>query len=238
MIPTVPLFIAVLFIVITIIALVLFYRIIKNSSDRTTQKKAKPIVIGIILWLIIQGVLAFTGVYASQLGSTPPMLFRFGFLPVLLLFLYLFISKNGRAFLDTLPLKQLAYLNVIRFPIEIGLYLIYLYGAIPRLMTFEGGNLDILSGLSAPVIVYLMFTKQTLKPKLFLLWHFICLALLANIVTRALLSAPFPFQQLAFDQPNIAILHFPFIWLPTFMVMAVLFGHLTSIRKLLLKRLS
>jgi hypothetical protein len=236
MIPTIPLFITLFFVLITIGALRLFYKVIKNAADPLVQKKATPILIGIILWLIIQGGLALSGVYASHLEVLPPALFRFGFLPVLLLFLYLFISKRGRIFLDTLPLKQLAFMNVIRLPIEIGLYLVYLYGAIPKLMTFEGGNLDILSGLSAPVIVYFMFTKRTLSPKLFLLWHFICLGLLTNIVVRALLSAPFPTQKFGFDQPNIAILYFPFVWLPTFMVMAVLFGHLTSIRKLILKK--
>jgi hypothetical protein len=92
-------------------------------------------------------------------------------------------------------------------------------------MTFEGGNLDILSGLSAPLIAY----YAVKKPKILLAWNFICLALLINIVARALLSAPFPFQQFAFDQPNIAILQFPVIWLPTFIVLTVLFGHVTVI---------
>jgi len=42
-----------------------------------------------------------------------------------------------------------------------------------------------------------------------------------------------PFAQLfAFDQPNIAILYFPFVWLPSFIVMTVLFSHLISIRRL------
>ena len=71
------------------------------------------------------------------------------------------------------------------------------------------------------------------------IWHdlamylnFICLVLLLNIVINALFSAPSPLQKFAFDQPNIAILNFPFSWLPTFIVPIVLFGHLTSIRQL------
>ena len=59
-----------------------------------------------------------------------------------------------------------------------------------------------------------------------------CLGLLANIVVNALLSTPTPIQKFAFDQPNIAILNFPFSWLPTFIVPIVLFGHLASIRQL------
>jgi hypothetical protein len=236
MIPNVPIFIAVLFGIITLVALALFYKIIKNASDFKVQKKAAPITIGISVWLALQGILAYTDFYNTGLDQFPPKLFLLGFLPALLLIAYLFITKSGRAFIDSLPLKQLTNFNIIRLPIEIGLFLVYTYGAIPKLMTFEGGNLDILSGISAPIIAYLVFTKKSISTTGLLIWNFICLALLTNIVARALLSAPFTFQKFAFDQPNIAILNFPFIWLPTFMVMAVLFGHLASIRKLLAKR--
>ena len=84
-----------------------------------------------------------------------------------------------------------------------------------------------------PFIAYFGFTKNILSRKIILAWNFICLALLTNIVVNALLSAPFPFQQFAFDQPNIAILYFPFSWLPSFVVPVVLFGHLVSIRRLI-----
>jgi hypothetical protein len=53
-----------------------------------------------------------------------------------------------------------------------------------------------------------------------------------NIVVNAALSAPVPFQQFAFDQPNIAVLYFPFVWLPGFIVPLVLFAHLAAIQKL------
>jgi hypothetical protein len=233
MTPNVPIIIPLLFAIVTVATLILFNRVIKNASNPFIRQKATLILIGLVLWLIVQGTLALTHVYTSHLDMTPPMLFLLGLLPAVLLILWLFLSNTGRTFLDSLPLKQLAYLNIIRIPIEIGLFGLYIYGTVPKLMTFEGGNLDILSGISTPLVAYYMFKKQAMKPKIFLAWHILCLALLANIVARALLSAPFPFQKLAFDQPNIAIINFPFVWLPTFMVMTVLFGHLASIRKIL-----
>lgn len=63
-----------------------------------------------------------------------------------------------------------------------------------------------------------------------MLWNLICLGLLLNIVVLAILSAPSPFQILAFDQPNIAITHFPYVWLPSVVVPIVLFSHLVAIR--------
>ncbi|HEX5025988.1 MAG TPA: hypothetical protein VFV68_11990, partial [Agriterribacter sp.] len=68
---------------------------------------------------------------------------------------------------------------------------------------------------------------------LILLWNFICLALLINIVVNAVLSAPFPFQQFAFDQPDIAVLYFPFNWLPAVVVPIVLLSHLATIRQII-----
>ena len=99
-------------------------------------------------------------------------------------------------------------------------------------MTFEGRNFDIIAGITAPLIAYFGFTIEKLSRQIILVWNFICLGLLINIVATALLSAPSPLQKLAFDQPNIAILNFPFSWLPTFIVPVVLFGHLVSIRQL------
>lgn len=99
-------------------------------------------------------------------------------------------------------------------------------------MTFEGRNFDILAGLSAPVVAWFGYHKQKLSKAALLGWNIICLGLLLNIVINAILSAPFPFQQFAFDQPDVAILHFPYTWLPGFIVPAVLLAHLVNIRLL------
>ena len=64
----------------------------------------------------------------------------------------------------------------------------------------------------------------------------IALGLLLNIVFIAIFSAPFSFQKFAFEQPNIAVLFFPFSWLPAFIVPVVLFCHLASIRQLIKHR--
>ncbi len=108
--------------------------------------------------------------------------------------------------------------------------------AVPELMTFAGRNFDIIAGISAPVIYVVCFTGSVVKNrKLLLAWNLICLGLLLNIVLNAVLSAPFAFQQFAFEQPNIAVLFFPFVWLPSFIVMVVLLSHLAAIRQLLKK---
>lgn len=102
-------------------------------------------------------------------------------------------------------------------------------------MTFEGRNFDIAAGITAPFVAWFAFKNKDIRRKILLAWNFICLALLINIVVTALLTAPSPIQKIAFDQPNIAVLYFPFSWLPVFIVPVVLFAHLSSIRQLLKK---
>jgi hypothetical protein len=116
------------------------------------------------------------------------------------------------------------------------LFWVFLHKGIPEVMTFEGRNLDIISGITAPVIYYLGFVSGRLWPRTILSWNLICLALLVNIVTTAILSTPYPFQRFGFDQPNVAIFYFPFVWLPAVIVPIVLLSHLAAIRKLIGKK--
>jgi hypothetical protein len=219
-----PIYIAVSFILITFLSIFLFYRATKQS------KMSLALIIG---WLIFQGSLSLLGFYKNTTSMPPRLVFALG--PVLILNISLFATQKGSAFIDSLDIKTLTLLHVVRIPVELVLYGLFVYKAIPEIMTFEGRNWDILSGITAPIMYYFAFAKKQLPKTILLIWNFICLGLLVNIVSIAILSAPTPFQQLALYQPNVAILHFPFVWLPAVVVPLVLFAHLVSIRKLLKK---
>ena len=232
MIDNLPTYISLSFGLTTVATLLLFIWTIKNSNSEITRKKAAPIFIGLTIWLTIQAVFNLKNIYNSDTNTFPPKIILTGILPTIFTIILLFATSKGRQFIDSLPLKNFTYLNIMRIPVEIILFWLFLNKAIPELMTFEGRNFDILAGISAPFVAYFGLTKTKLNRQTILLWNFICLMLLANIVVNALFSAPSPIQEFAFDQPNIAILYFPFTWLPTFIVPIVLFGHLTSIRQL------
>ncbi len=182
--------------------------------------------------MVIQAIVTLKNIYKLDTDTLPPKLLL-GILPTVLPIILLFTTTKGQQFIDSLPLKNLTYLNIVRIPVEIVLYWLFLNKAIPELMTFAGRNFDIIAGITAPFIAFFGLTKKKLKRKVILIWNFICLGLLLNIVLNALFSAATPIQKFAFDQPNIAILNFPFTWLPTFIVPIVLFGHLVSIRQLI-----
>ncbi len=233
MIENLPIYISVVFELTTVTTLLLFYWTVKKSNFDLTSKKANLIFFGLVLWLTIQAILTINNVYNSGTTSNPPKLLLLGILPTISTIILLFATQTGRQFIDSLPLINITYLNIVRIPVELVLLWLFLNKAVPQIMTFEGRNFDILAGITTPFIAYFGLKKGKLSQQIVLFWNFICLGLLINIVTNALLSAPFSIQKFAFDQPNIAILYFPFSWLPTFIVPIILFGQLTSIRRLI-----
>ncbi len=183
------------------------------------------------MWLLNQAVMAYTGFYTVT-NTLPP---RFALVvgPPLLELLLLLATARGRRFLDGLRPDRLTLLHMVRVPVELVLFGLYHYQAVPRLMTFEGRNWDILMGLSAPLVYYAAYRRRTLGRAGLLIWNVVGLGLLGNIVRLGLLSAPGPFQQFAFEQPNVALAHFPYVWLPAFVVPVVLLAHLAALRQLL-----
>lgn len=226
----IPFYIPMLFILTTIVTFLFFIAAVKKNNSNATIAIVSVII---IIWLGVNAFLGYTDFYAVT--DTIPPRFVLMVVPPFLVIIILFITKKGRQFIDSLSAEILTGLHTIRIFVEIILWWLFTYKYVPQLMTFEGRNFDILSGITAPFIVYFGFVKPKLGKTFMLIWNVICLLLLINIVINAILSAPFPFQQFAFDQPNVAVMYYPFVWLPCFIVPVVLLSHLVLIRRLLKK---
>ncbi len=217
-----PLYISLTFIGITVITIGLFY-FASNKNNKA--------LLCILVLAIAQGLLASQGFFLAS-ESIPPRLIYL-LIPSVTIVIYLFNSKNGRAFIDEINLETYTYLHTIRIVVEVVILWLFIQGLMPESMTFEGRNFDILSGLSAPFIAYFGFRKKTLSTKALLTWNIACLLLVLQVVITGSLSAPSVLQQIEFDQPNTAIFLFPFVWLPGIVVPIVIFGHLVAIRRLI-----
>jgi hypothetical protein len=217
-----PIFVYVLFIVTVAFTLYLWNVI--------TRKSVAALIV-MSIWLIIQGIISLAGFYTDTAAEPPH--FPALILPPVIFIGLLFISRRGRLWIDSCNNREIYLVHLVRIPVELVLYFLFLNKTVPELMTFSGSNFDILSGITAPVIYYFGVVKQQLPKALMLLWNLVCIALLSNIVYHAILSAPLPFQKFGFEQPNIAVLYFPFTWLPAFIVPFVLFAHLAAIRNLI-----
>jgi hypothetical protein len=185
----IPFYVYVTFGLTLIATLYLFYK---------ATKKSKGFIILLSVWLSVQSIIGILGFYT--ITNTMPPRFQLLLLPTLVFTIIQFSTKRGRTFIDSLDLKALTIIHIVRIPVEIVLYWLFIGKVVPELM------------------------------------NVISLGLLLNVVANGMLSAPTPFQQFGFEQPNIAVLHFPFMFLPACIVPIILFSHLSSIRQLVFNK--
>jgi hypothetical protein len=227
---TTPLWLDAFFVLTTLLTLCLFVATIRQVSPTGSIR----FLIASVVWLAGLALLAHNRIFL-HLDARPPG-FVLVLAPPILLITGLFLTTSGRTWVNQLPLPTLTLLHTVRIPVELILYTLYLHQQVPQLMTFEGRNYDILAGLTAPIITYFVFRQKQLSTRWLLVWNVLALGLVLNIVVNAVLSAPLPFQQFAFEQPNVAILKAPYVWLPGFIVPVVLFSHAVVIYRLVVSR--
>ncbi|MEL6637868.1 MAG: hypothetical protein AAFW73_15775 [Bacteroidota bacterium] len=179
------------------------------------------LLLSFVAWGALLGWIASTGFF-QQTDTLPPRPLL-AVVPPTLLLIYFYRNQAP----SPLALPWLLAIHTVRVPVELILHQLYLRGDVPRLMTFVGWNYDILVGLSVILILLYYWWQGALPSRRFLLvWNGFGLLFLGIIVSLAVLSIPSPFQQLAFEQANRAVLIFPFTLLPGIIVPLVLLSHL------------
>ena len=220
MIENLPNWIEILFIISCVLTIGLFHY---------SNGKPKRLTILIIIWSIVQSVIAYYGFY--QITDAIPPRFGLVLIPTTLFIIYGLFPKQQKWFFNQREMKISTFLHSIRLPVEIVLFGLFTHQMIPELMTFEGRNYDILMGITAPIIGWL-FIKQKVSRKTLLVWNIIGLILVLFILFNGILSSELPFQQFGFEQPNRGINYFPFVLLPATIVPIVIWTHLSDIIKL------
>src|ERR1700722_9940244 len=113
---------------------------------------SQPVMVVTLAWLVVQAVVGLSGFYIVSAGEPPR--FALLVLPPVVLIIILFFVKSRKRFFDRMDVRSLTLLHLVRLPVELILFWLYLHKAVPRAMTFEGRNFDILSGLTAPMVWY------------------------------------------------------------------------------------
>jgi hypothetical protein len=185
--------------------------------------------VGIAAWLAIAAVLARDGVFQA-FDARPP---RLALLPVGLLVVCLVLTsfRGFRRLFDAAPLEWLIALQTYRVGIELILYVMFREGLVPVQMTFEGGNVDILIGLTAPLMAFAAHRHWGGR-WLFVGWNVAGLLSVANIVRTVMRSLPGPLHVDGFAISPIIVSFPPFVWLPAFVVPIAILVHLISLRQL------
>jgi hypothetical protein len=186
----------------------------------------------------VAGLLGVTGVAAARglLADTvrrPPLLMILMVVVMVGTVLVARSALGGRIALK-LPLWALVSAEAFRLPLEFVMRQAAREGLMPVQMSFEGFNFDIVTGATALALGIALYAGHVPRV-LVLAWNVLGSVLLAVIVGIAIASLPWI---LAFGPHHINdfVLYFPYVWLPTVLVPAALFGHIVVFRRLLAER--
>jgi hypothetical protein len=182
-----------------------------------------------IAWIAATGLLASRGVL--RMWDPPTMGLVLG--PAFLIGIGIAISPLGRRIVAAIPIAWLVGFQGFRILVELLLHRAYVEGLMPEQMSWSGRNFDVVSGITAVAVGAWLARSARPSSLLVALWNTLGIALLANILVVALLSAPTPFRVFVNDPPNVFITRAPWVWLPAVMVLAAIVGHALVIRRLL-----
>ncbi|RYG05215.1 MAG: hypothetical protein EOO02_04285 [Chitinophagaceae bacterium] len=207
------------FLLTTVLTIVLFC---------IATKQSLRFVILLMGWLLIIGIPANANFFLNT-TAIPPR-----FLIALIVTLILSVILFRRSVVEKMDQNRLIAIHIVRLPVELILYNLFVQKLIPSIMTYEGWNFDIIMGVTAICILLIqLLSKTRFHKRILIAWNVSGIILLTTIVSIAILSSPLPIQQFAFEQPNIAVLQFPYVYLPTCIVPMVYLSHFFALKKLM-----
>ena len=164
----------------------------RHPDQARRSKYRKLFLSALFVWALVLSILSLSG-SLSNFSSIPPPMTVVLVVPMAV-FVLLMFNRSFSGYLQSIASWKIILLQSFRVPVELLLYHQYKEGITPVQMTFEGGNLDILTGLLAPFAAYLVYKKPRYFRHAGMLFNIIGLVLLVNIVTTAVLSFPGPFR--------------------------------------------
>lgn len=202
--------------------------VLAGRDEAAARRLGLGVAGALALWLAVAGGLAAVG-WLSQWASLPP---RFPLLPLSTLVAMLLLGRTptARELIARVPAHWPLAAQSFRIAVELLLFAFYLVGRAPLQMTFEGRNFDILVGLTAPLVAWLV-ARGRLAPRLVALWNLAGLAVLANTVGTAVTSIPGPLHLDWPGEPFVALATWPLVWLPAFLAPLAVFFHFVSLRQ-------
>jgi hypothetical protein len=187
------------------------------------------IAVPFTLWLAVVWGLAIAGAFRPRPGV--PALPIAIFLPVLVSIPLLLRSQRIAAILDATPPSWLIGLQVYR--VFGGIFLVvWARGNLSGTFALPAGIGDVLVGLLALPIAYLLHRNAPGSRKAAIAWNVLGLADFAIAIGIGILSAPGPLQVIMPDRPNAQLGTFPTVMIPAFAVPSSILLHALSLRQL------
>lgn len=210
-----------------LLPVVMFFSVflILNRSEHKKMLGQRYLLL-FIIWLIYIGLVAQTGLLTSfDMPPRIPLLILF---PAFALIFYTSSRKRFKLALKTTPKYIPVYIQSFRIIVELLIFGAFVNGILPKRATFEGLNFDILVGLSAPVIGFLI-QKERIGRQGVLLWNIVALCILS--VTAYAFISSYYFTDFASEAIKLQFVDWPYVLLPAVLLPFAIFYHVVSIRQ-------
>lgn len=207
--------------------LTILFSLIVGAVQGELTRRSKQVGSAFFAWLAVTGVLGYTA-KLHDFSQRPPRLMVL----VGLAFVGVYFASYFSAFSKLTEGPGLAWLiglQVFRVAVEIFLDLGYRAGFLPAQMTLEGRNFDVVTGLTALPMAWLV-AKNKAPKWLIYAWNTMGLALLLNVMAIAALSMPTPLRHFQNEPANTFVAYFPYVWLPAYLVQVAWMSHLLIFR--------
>ncbi len=200
-------------------------------TGRTIRKKIIFIIAGLTLWQIYIYLISSNGFLANY--DFPPKFMLFLVLPAFIFTGVFIYQKRNKPWITAIPEHWLVYFQSFRIMVE-SLFVMSLHeGILHKNMTIEGYNFDMIVGISALVIAFLVYQKKALSRKLIIWWNYIGLAVLASVILVVTTTIFFP--ELYGSKVRLMPTDFgtyPYVLIAGFLMPAAVFVHILSIVQL------
>lgn len=189
-------------------------------------KRRRNLILGLLFWQIYIYLMASTGIF--QDFSFPPKFVLFMIIPCFTftgIFLY---KKRKEDWILKIPPHWLAFYQSFRIVIESLFIVSVAEGILHPNVTFEGYNYDLIFGLSAPIIGWLVYKKKSFS--LLKIWNYLGLTVIASIIFLFISTIYFP--ELYTDKPIDFPTEFgtyPYVLIAGFLMPSAVFIHILSL---------
>lgn len=160
-----------------------------NYTPQKIRRRVVQMFLFFCVWIVYLTLVSRSGVLYSD--SLPPRIPLLIFFPVFQLSFVIILWKKNRELIKVIPQSALIYIQSFRVLVELLILGMYLEHIVPKAATFEGYNFEIVTGLIALVVAYLV-QKETIGRKGILAWNFAGLISLAIIIFIITTSFYFP----------------------------------------------
>lgn len=219
---------------VVIVAILFFfgsYAINHSIEGPEKFRKKMILLLGLLLWQVLIFCVAISGFLSDF--SFPP---RIGtvFIGPSFLFTAVFLLRNRKKqWIHSIPQLWLTIFQSFRILVETLFVFTVSVGFLPKSLSIEGYNYDMVFGFTAIVMAAIVYFSKSLPKKLLIVWNFMGIAVLLSVIFVFMTTIFYPemYPEQVGEFPKEAGMY-PYVIVAVFLMPAAIFVHVLALVQL------